>query len=1556
MSALFRTKPHPKVASLLVIACEVALRGPAGSLCVTLPCSTSLSGAQYAERLLQATLSPRWPPRQAAGISACLAGGPLTPSLADALAAKVSSALRNAATQDWPVLAHHAWGAAASGGGDAGLALNRVVSMLECLPAQEAAPPVSGAAAHNARCNAQGVVLMTLERDASQPRLGEAFSRACTSGTLCQSHSSLGGQGTMPGPFRCAVLLALARATHSLEEAALAALHEAVVKSFSRGGGRRSDGAGHSPSPWLSSLAVHQGISSGQVGQHPLLEVVAYSTTGWDLIIPSLVALALRMLDALPSGTATETYDPLVDALAAVAAMDAAGGDENVVTMKSLFSAEAQTAALGVHLLLATFKHHDSARRTIIRACATQLAGATTSSGGGGGGGGRGRATSGGLTPTGAVHARLLVALCRAYPAAVTPHAECLRDAFHHAACLSPEVTSALLLCIRPLHALAPQLQEHCALALRKALFDTAPGRAGAAARGVLHQALQATISGGGPGVDADGAGPSQERHPVSLQLGGFLRRCLTQDAAVRRCAYRGLAGLAEADPHGHGAATAASTLLGQLSRYVSHTPGDVADTQGGATGARRRDSIEDGDDDDDDGIQPAFQLAACVTQPAQGDAAAGGASAAAVVVEPFASLLRACWDVTAAVAAAGEGPHSVSTSVVNQLREATWATLHKLLSTCEDSVAWEEAYGVAGATGGGGGQAEGGTTAPHIYDATSAARAQVLCASLQVAIDWALHQLLAARLRLTPDWREALGRAMACHTRMRLRMAAAARASHKKGGGGGPPAPDADDATAADGGGSTAPPATGTAARSGRGGGGAAAGAPRGGGVRRSESDVGMRGASLVALLSAMADPNDLAGILPAAARDKGPFPGAAVVNTATSAQFVVHSAAEALHAGGDSTWLLALATGHADDEAVVRALAPSSCMAATAGHARREAHGRTVAAALLRVMAQLVMVTARGGGAGAPGGDVTPAKGQAKGKSGGSGTGQPGRQPVLVDPPLRVALTAVEAYLRRCASRGGVEGMADAAAALSTAFSTTRRVSAALDSSSSDDEDEAVPVARQKQQQAKPAPVVSTADLAAGLKAGVLKLQSLLTASVGVKAMAKDTAVLLACVGHITAMFARATGGPCTDTANWALKNISNQPAIPDATCAQALAWLAVQLRTPPADANGAKALCDALRTAHGCDQAEADGVSPEADEDDDDVDTKKWAPVQQSLTAGALAVGVLRWADGVLGDVEWLMAVLKAHNKAMEHLGVGLRGAGDDGVEDEEMESDDEDAAQRTSLRAAALAAVKHRRALEDAVCGRLAELVPVVASITGCVVARCIAHAAHPLTSLSVHFHSTKLPLQSCGGAAVKSSTRVMKAVTAIVALSTPGGKKGRKAAKENEPAPPGGGDQGGGRGVVGQACCALVHAVDRELVDTVYAFVQRVEEVRPDQVKEKGAKGKGKKRKGKKQSASAKKKKRKGGGESENEGSDGDSDGGSDDSDAPPAGRADKAGSRAMCSAASLKRVVKQLPGLVFAVEAMRRACVALNAAHGGHTLLLKYAKLLPKRDFKFIAD
>ena len=208
----------------------------------------------------------------------------------------------------------------------------------------------------------------------------------------------------------------------------------------------------------------------------------------------------------------------------------------------------------------------------------------------------------------------------------------------------------------------------------------------------------------------------------------------------------------------------------------------------------------------------------------------------------------------------------------------------------------------------------------------------------------------------------------------------------------------------------------------------------------------------------------------------------------------------------------------------------------------------------------------------------------------------------------------------------------------------------------------------------------------------------------------------------------------------------------------------------------------------------------------------------------------------------------------------------------------------------------------------------------------------------------------LPLQSCGDAAVKSSTRVMKAVTTIVLLSTPTTKKGRRAAKEGDAAPPGGGDQGGGRGVVGHACCSLVHAVDKELVETAYQFVQRVESVRPDQVKEKGAKGAGKKRKQKKGDGTSKKKKRKGGDASDEEEEDSED----EDSDAAPAGRSGPA-DKAKCSAASLKRVAKQLPGLVYAVEAMRRAVVALNAAHGGHTQLLKHAKLLPKRDFKFQA-
>ena len=1534
---LFNTRPQTRLAAVLVTACEVSHRGPGNA---------TSAGSQYSQRTLLAAVSSPWPRRAAPGIAACLATAPLTPPLADNLAAKVCAVLRRAHTQDWPALANTAWTAAVLGGSDVGATLNRVVAALEAVSAgvldtQVQSPPQQEHA--HALRNAEGMVLITLERAANTPRLGAAFARACSPGSHLLCPPGLAPLD-MPGPLRCGVLLALALATHVLQSAALGALHDAVVRSFGQnttammpkaGAGGSIALTGGAPSPWLATAAAAApGAKQAGAHAHPLLEVVRRSTCGWEPLVPALVALGQRMMEAAPAAGAV---DPAVDVLAAVAEMDVKQGAQQQGTaapVRSAFSPYARAAALGYHLLASVFKHHDGARLTIVRACAAQLMGAS--------------ASQRRMSACAALHARLLLFLCRAFPSEVAPHAECLRDAFHHAACLSQEATTALLLCCRPLAPHAPQLHDHCALALRKALFDTNPGRAAPAAGGVLHQALQAlqapnaadTISPPPPG-----GGPSQERNaslPGALYLGSFLRRCLTQDAGVRRIAYHGLTGLAKADPHGPGAATAASALLSQLHRYASPTIAQGAAGEevgadeamhggagGGPSTARPRD---DDDDDDADGIKPAFQLAACVTQAAQWGGSEHAAAVQPVEVEPFGCLLRACCDVIAAVTSAGEGAHAAHGSVVDQLQCATKNVMFALLNHCEDSTEWEEAYGIRTVAGGG------------LYDSTSAARARVLCAALQVAVDWAMHELLSGRRKLVSDWRKALTSTMACHTRLRMHLAASARSASKKAAA---PAVDGDagggcdeDGTTTQAGGPEGGPAAATGARAAGGASVKAVSKANGGGD--GGDGLLMRSTSLVALLGAMADPNDLAGVLPPAGRDKGmPTGQSAVVNVPPSAQFVIHVASSALDAAGHATWLLALAAGHSGDEATVRALAPPS-VAQVNPAAGARGDGRSVAAALMRVAAQMVRAASNGSApaagdnaAGGPGG------GKGKGGKGGAGGG-PGRQPVLLDPPMRVALIALEAYLRRCAGRGDAHGVCEAATALADAFGTQKgRV---VDDDSDDDDD--IPLAdtrqnqnqqQQQQQQrgragaaaaaaATAAPQMSRVAIAAGLKAGLAKLQQLIGICVPVKAMVKDTTLLLSCMSHVMAMWARVQEEPYEDAASWAMGLLCSQSAIAGPPCAQLLTWVAVQARAPRADVQAALQLCKQMQTLHGRNEEGAP-----ADEDmDEPGDARDWAPLRQLDTVGAVAAGVLRWVDATLGDVDQLLGMLRAHAQAVEQLMASPNGGSGDGPD---ASDDDPGSPDGKSRPAVAHAALEQRRGLEAQVCSRLEDLVTVTASMVG-----------------------TKLPLQFCGDATAKCTTRLVKTISALVVLSTPtGGKRARTAAGKKDggvastPAAAGQSTPAMAElplGVVGLPCVKLIQTVDKCLVDAAYGFVQRVEDVRPTKPT------KGKKRKGKGKAKGGKKKKVAGDADDSEDGDDDEEASASDeDEEDVPAGGAP--GHASQCSAATLRRIVKQLPGMVFALQAMQRSVVAMDKAHGSHTGLLKYAKLHPKRDFRY---
>lgn len=166
-------------------------------------------------------------------------------------------------------------------------------------------------------------------------------------------------------------------------------------------------------------------------------------------------------------------------------------------------------------------------------------------------------------------YVKLLELLAERYPSLLLDDAEAVRDVFGYISILPPPVAESFLLATAPLLRLRPRLQDSVVLPLRKALFSREERARLVAVGGlVLLLGIQSRCGnsrGGGRGGDggtqlsqASRSGDSQQAAAMpppaaaaagasgscalSLDEGfGLLRRCLTQQLAVRAKLYDGL-------------------------------------------------------------------------------------------------------------------------------------------------------------------------------------------------------------------------------------------------------------------------------------------------------------------------------------------------------------------------------------------------------------------------------------------------------------------------------------------------------------------------------------------------------------------------------------------------------------------------------------------------------------------------------------------------------------------------------------------------------------------------------------------------------------------------------------------------------------------------------------------------------------------------------------------------------------------------------------------------------------------------------------------------------
>lgn len=368
---------------------------------------------------------------------------------------------------------------------------------------------------------------------------------------------------TAATPFRLSLLLTLSRCGARFSVSALDAIKDLALECFTYQ---------HriSSSAWLSgaesTFRVEAASSSSRQAppptpEHPdkhlcdsLLKIALWGR-GWDHLTPALLDLGFKFLDhQIVSGAFGQTTAAKLSA------------QSRALTASQLAGKEVQE--LGQNLLLEVFAQQELARRKIVTEVLASVAGNLCA------GGGSGAST----------HLRLLGTLAARHPALLLEHSGAVREAFSFLGGLTVSAARQFLTAVSPLLCLRPQLREAVVLPLRKALFSRSEQARTIAVEGLimllqLHTKVRNNEGGGSAlGLTDEGnTDSSMTSSGCSFTVAeGFslLRRCLTQQAAVRSRLYVGILGALSEEHAGEALMSHAVTMFsGHLKRFVNPSP-----------------------------------------------------------------------------------------------------------------------------------------------------------------------------------------------------------------------------------------------------------------------------------------------------------------------------------------------------------------------------------------------------------------------------------------------------------------------------------------------------------------------------------------------------------------------------------------------------------------------------------------------------------------------------------------------------------------------------------------------------------------------------------------------------------------------------------------------------------------------------------------------------------------------------------------------------------------------------------------------------------------------
>ena len=396
-------------------------------------------------------------------------------------------------------------------------------------------------------------------------------------------------QGTLPlGRFTVALLLSLARVGNAFHRAILDYLRSTVKEAFELRQWAAS-------SPWLAKAAG----SLFALKPETLLAtaVRTSSTASFDHLVPSLIDFAAALLDEPPpSARGPKANASAASGASAIAADDdegggggdaagdgaaaggVAGGSDGGFGSSSsrLAPVPVRMARLGRSALIELFRLHEMVRPTVIDMIIDRLIG-------------RG--------PAAANWVGALDELVLMQPLAVLGHTQRIKQLLEYVLALPPATATAMLSSLLPLQRQRPELRDHLVLLLRKAMFSREEPTRLTAVHGfllLLHTTTPSGSGGAGGGgggssasagapIGMDGAPLADENVLFQLELLGFIRRSLTQQASIRAALYDGIVPAFAAQPHLRGMVL--ELLMKQLDLYTDLYE-ESDDGEGGVGGA----------------------------------------------------------------------------------------------------------------------------------------------------------------------------------------------------------------------------------------------------------------------------------------------------------------------------------------------------------------------------------------------------------------------------------------------------------------------------------------------------------------------------------------------------------------------------------------------------------------------------------------------------------------------------------------------------------------------------------------------------------------------------------------------------------------------------------------------------------------------------------------------------------------------------------------------------------------------------------------------------------